>query len=113
MVDMQSLLSKAVNSRGQVDLVDMQPLLSKGVNSRGQVDLVDMQSMPDGDFKFIMHCQDHLTKFSVLRALTSKCMYTYVYLRYLPYLNAIKYIIYSSYRFNQCSNISSVVKLVY
>lgn len=28
--------------------------------------------MPDGDFKFIMHYQDHLTAFSVLRALTSK-----------------------------------------
>ena len=50
----------------------VKPLLSKDFNSRGQVDLVDMQSMPDGDFKFIMHYQDHLTKFSVLWALTSK-----------------------------------------
>lgn len=47
-------------------------MLSKYFNSRGQVDLVDMQSMSDGDFKFIMHYQDHLTKFSVLRAFTSK-----------------------------------------
>jgi hypothetical protein len=37
-----------------------------------QVDLVDMQSLPDGDYKFIMHYLDHLTKFSVLKALTSK-----------------------------------------
>jgi hypothetical protein len=39
----------------------VKPLLSKDFNCRGQVDLVDMQSMPDGDFKFIMHYQDHLT----------------------------------------------------
>jgi hypothetical protein len=31
-----------------------------------------MQSLPDGDYKFIMHYLDHLTKFSVLKALTSK-----------------------------------------
>ncbi|XP_063415849.1 KRAB-A domain-containing protein 2-like [Mytilus trossulus] len=31
-----------------------------------------MQSMRDGDFRFIMHYQDHLTKFAILRALTSK-----------------------------------------
>jgi hypothetical protein len=61
-VVVKPLLSKDFNSRGQVDLVDtcMQPLLSKDFNSKGQVDLVDMQSMPDGDFKFIMHYQDHL-----------------------------------------------------
>jgi hypothetical protein len=47
-------------------------LLIKDFNSRGQVDLVDMQSMHDGDFKFILHYQDHLTKFAVLRPLTSK-----------------------------------------
>jgi hypothetical protein len=28
--------------------------------------------MRDGDFKFILHYQDHLTKFAVLRPLTSK-----------------------------------------
>ena len=31
-----------------------------------------MQSMRDGDFKFILHYEDHLTKFAVLRPLTSK-----------------------------------------
>jgi transposase InsO family protein len=50
----------------------VKPLLSKDLNCRGQVDLVDMQSLSDGDYKFIMHYQDHLTKFSVLKALTSK-----------------------------------------
>jgi hypothetical protein len=56
------LKKEKIASKGLV----VKPLLSKDFNSRGQVDLVDMQSMPDGDFKFIMHYQDHLTKFSVL-----------------------------------------------
>jgi hypothetical protein len=37
LVDMQLLLSKDVNSRGQVDLVDVQLLLSKDFNSRGHL----------------------------------------------------------------------------
>ena len=40
--------------------------------SRGQVDLVDYQSCPDGDFKWIMHYQDHLAKFIILCPLKSK-----------------------------------------
>jgi len=32
----------------------------------------DMQSMPDGIYKFIMNYQDHLTKFCVVKSLTSK-----------------------------------------
>ena len=51
---------------------DFKPIISKSFNCRGQVDLIDMQSQPDGDFKWIMHYQDHLTKFSYLRALLSK-----------------------------------------
>jgi hypothetical protein len=62
------LKKRKVASKGLV----IKPLLSKDFNSRGQVDLVDMQSMRDGNYRFIMHYQDHLTKFSVLRALTSK-----------------------------------------
>jgi hypothetical protein len=57
-----------VASKGLV----VKPLLSKDLKCRGQVDLVDMQSLPDGDYKFIMHYQEHVTKFSVLKALTSK-----------------------------------------
>ncbi|XP_050499952.1 KRAB-A domain-containing protein 2-like [Diabrotica virgifera virgifera] len=37
-----------------------------------QVDLIDFQSQPDGEYKFILVYQDHLTKFVVLRALKSK-----------------------------------------
>ena len=59
------LKKRKIASKGLV----FKPLLSKDFNSRGQVDLVYMQSMRDGD---ILHYQDHLTKFAVLRPLTSK-----------------------------------------
>ena len=42
------------------------------MNSRAQVDLIDMQSQPDGDLKWILVYQDHLTKFVQLRPVTSK-----------------------------------------
>ncbi|GBL92082.1 KRAB-A domain-containing protein 2 [Araneus ventricosus] len=47
----------------------VKPIVSSVLNSRCQVDLIDMQSQADGDFKFIMVYQDHLTKFIQLRAL--------------------------------------------
>lgn len=50
----------------------VKPITSKDFNSRGQVDLIDMQSMPDGEFKWILVYQDHLTKFCVLRPLPNK-----------------------------------------
>jgi len=40
--------------------------------SRCQIDLIDFQSQPDKDFKFICVYQDHLTKFCILKPLTSK-----------------------------------------
>ena len=42
------------------------------MNSRAQVDLTDMQSQPDGDLKWILVYQDHLTKFVQLRPVMSK-----------------------------------------
>lgn len=48
------------------------PILHSEMNSRCQVDLIDFQTQPDGNYKFIMVYQDHLTKFVLLRALTSK-----------------------------------------
>ena len=42
------------------------------MNSRAQVDLIDMQSQPDGNLKWILVYQDHLTKFVQLRPVTSK-----------------------------------------
>ena len=41
-------------------------------SSTAQVDLIDMQSMCQGQHKWIMVYPDHLTKFCVLRPLTSK-----------------------------------------
>ena len=52
--------------------VVVKPILSSDLNSRGQVDLVDMQSSPQAQFKWIMVYQCHLTKFVILRPLTSK-----------------------------------------
>ena len=53
--------------------VVVRPILSKDFSSRGQVELIDMQSMAHMNYKWIMVYQDHLTKFGVLRYLTSKC----------------------------------------
>lgn len=50
----------------------VKPIMSKEFNSRCQVDLIDMQSCADGNYRFIMVYQDHLTKFVQLRALRSK-----------------------------------------
>ncbi|XP_005096011.1 KRAB-A domain-containing protein 2-like [Aplysia californica] len=45
----------------------------QGVLAKGQVDLIDMRSMQSGsNKKWMMVYQDHLTKFCILRALTSK-----------------------------------------
>lgn len=51
----------------------VRPILSKQWNHRGQVDLIDFQSTPDGEYKWLMNYQDHLTKFVHLRPLKSKC----------------------------------------
>ena len=57
------------------------------MNSRAQVDLIDMQSQPDGELKWILVYQDHLTKFVQLRPTKSKCapellIYCLIYLAY-------------------------------
>ncbi|XP_049886470.1 KRAB-A domain-containing protein 2-like [Pectinophora gossypiella] len=59
---------KTKKKRGLVS----KPILHTEMNSRCQVDLIDFQTQPDEQFKFIMVYQDHLTKFVLLRALTSK-----------------------------------------
>lgn len=48
------------------------PLLFNHFWMRCQVDLIDFQTTPDGEYKFIMNFQDHLTKFSILRPLKQK-----------------------------------------
>lgn len=52
----------------------IKPILGKELNSRCQIDLIDMESQADGDYKFILVYQDHLTKFVQLRPLKSKRM---------------------------------------
>lgn len=59
---------KRVATKGVV----VRPIISNANGSRSQVDLIDMQSMPSGSMKWIMMYQDHLTKWCVIRAITSK-----------------------------------------
>ena len=59
---------KRITTKGVV----VRPIITKDFGSRGQVDLVDMQSMPHNQQKWILVYQDHLTKYCVLRSLTSK-----------------------------------------
>lgn len=50
----------------------VKPMIFNAINARGQVDLIDMQTCRDGEFKFIMVYQDHLSKFVCLRPLKTK-----------------------------------------
>lgn len=50
----------------------VKPIITNDWNHRGQVDLIDFQSTPDGEYKWLMNYQDHLTKFTHLRPLKSK-----------------------------------------
>ena len=50
----------------------VKPIISSHYNSRMQIDLVDYQSLPDGEYKWILNAQDHMTKFSHLRPLKFK-----------------------------------------
>ena len=58
--------------RRAVKGVVVRPILTTNYGSRGQVDLIDMQSMPNGQYKWILVYQDHLTKYCILRPITSK-----------------------------------------
>ncbi|GFV16463.1 KRAB-A domain-containing protein 2 [Trichonephila clavipes] len=50
----------------------LKPMISYELNSRYQVDLIDLQSNRDGEYKFLMAYEDHLTKFVQLRPLKTK-----------------------------------------
>ena len=47
-------------------------ILTKEFASRAQIDLIDMQFMAQKSFMWILVYQDHLTKFVILRVLSSK-----------------------------------------
>jgi hypothetical protein len=63
-------VDKSIPSRKSV----REPIMTDTFNDRGQVDLIDMQSNPDGEFRWILHYQDHLTKFTYLRAIRKKSL---------------------------------------
>jgi hypothetical protein len=69
----------------------LKPILSKTFNHRAQVDLIDMQATPDGPFCFILHYQDHLTKFTILRPIRFKSTY------FLYYIVKISILLFNTY----------------
>lgn len=48
------------------------PLWSSAIWGRVGIDLIDMSSHPDGEYKWIFHAKDHISKFSYAAPLTSK-----------------------------------------
>ena len=62
------LKKSSVQKKGVV----VKPMVFRDMNSRGQVDLIDMQNQADGEFKWILVYQDHLTMFVQLHATKSK-----------------------------------------
>ena len=46
--------------------VVVKPIVTSDVNMRAQVDCIDIQSDPDGEYRYTMVYQDHLTKPHVL-----------------------------------------------
>jgi hypothetical protein len=49
-----------------------EPLSAKGIWQRVGIDLIDMTSRPDGDFKWIYHAKDNVSKYSYAVSLKSK-----------------------------------------
>ena len=65
------------NKRGNVKKgLVIKPILSMEALSRMQVDFIDLQAAPDGEFKFILQLQDHMTMFCLLAATTNKTAVT-------------------------------------
>jgi len=44
----------------------VKPIISSEMNSRRHVDLIDTQAQSDGNYRFILVYQDHLTKYVLL-----------------------------------------------
>lgn len=59
-------------AKGKKKGLVVKSILASELNSRCQIDLIDLQTQPDGDYKFVLNYQDHLTKFVILKALKSK-----------------------------------------
>ncbi|KAI6661826.1 KRAB-A domain-containing protein 2-like [Oopsacas minuta] len=52
--------------------VVIRPLTVKDLNELGQVDPVNMQTFQDGNYRFLLHYMEYLTKFHVIRPLQRK-----------------------------------------
>ncbi|GAB0089697.1 uncharacterized protein DMENIID0001_042840 [Sergentomyia squamirostris] len=50
----------------------VKPTQTNNLIHRGQVDFLDFQKQPDGEFKYLLVYQDHLTKFTILKTLKEK-----------------------------------------
>lgn len=48
-----------------------EPIISLAYMTRMQIELIDMTSRPDQDYKWILHMQDHFSKFNSTHPLTS------------------------------------------
>lgn len=53
----------------------VKPILATDFNERFQVDLVDMQTLPEGEYRYIFHGLDFLSKYHFLRPLKTKCAF--------------------------------------
>jgi len=52
--------------------VVVRPITSSALNDRGQIDLIHYRTEPDGEYKWLLHYKEHLTRFSILRPLEFK-----------------------------------------
>ena len=50
----------------------LQPILALDVDEGVQADLIDMRTKPDGSYIWILHINDHFSKYTMLYTLTSK-----------------------------------------
>ena len=49
------------------------PIVVKDFNDRAQIDLVNYQTCPDGEYQYVLHYVECLTKYHIIRPLKSKC----------------------------------------
>ncbi|XP_023230770.1 ubiquitin-protein ligase E3B-like [Centruroides sculpturatus] len=86
----------------------VKPMIFSEFNSRCQVDLIDFQSQPDREYKFIMVYQDHLTKFVILKSLTSKRAEEVLSNNLLDFMNVITRLLESCQKYvvNKQSNLT-------
>jgi hypothetical protein len=68
LLDCQICRHKATAKKAPVG----KPISAKGIWQRVGIDLIDMSSRPDGDYKWIYHAKDHVSKYSYAIPLKTK-----------------------------------------